>query len=179
MKDEDVHFTDEAPGRERVGAAFEALRAELARLVPGAEIEHIGATSIPGSITKGDLDICVRVEPVAFAAAEHALAGRFARNVGSDHTASLASFVDETAAIPTGVQLVARGGREDFFATWRDLLAGSPRRLAAYNALKRRWHGRSHAATAPRRQFSSSANSPRRARSMPGDGSLPMTTSGT
>ncbi|RZK79230.1 MAG: hypothetical protein EOO66_30345, partial [Methylobacterium sp.] len=34
------------------------------------EILHVGATAIPGCLTKGDLDIVVRVERQAFAIAE-------------------------------------------------------------------------------------------------------------
>ena len=44
-----------------------------------------------------------------------------------------------------GVQLVVRGGREDFFVRWKQ---GPPSSIAAgvsvYNELKRRWDGRPH-----------------------------------
>jgi GrpB-like predicted nucleotidyltransferase (UPF0157 family) len=113
-------------------------------LLPGARVEHIGATSIPGSLTKGDLDLCVQVERGAFQEADRILAGQFARNVGSDQTASLSSFVDNSRPVPVGVQLVVLGGDEDVFLRWRDLLRRSPEVLKAYNELKMRWHGGSH-----------------------------------
>jgi GrpB-like predicted nucleotidyltransferase (UPF0157 family) len=85
----------------------------------------------------------VLVERSAFVAADRTLAHRFARNEGSDQTASLSSFVDGSWDVPVGVQLVARGGREDVFVRWRDRLGSSPALLDQYNDLKRRWHGRS------------------------------------
>jgi GrpB-like predicted nucleotidyltransferase (UPF0157 family) len=91
------------------------------------------------------LDICVLVRQDAFARAERTLANRFRRNVGSDRTDSLSSFVDETAGdVPVGVQLVARGAQEDSFVRWRELLRRSPQLLEAYNDLKRQWHGARH-----------------------------------
>jgi GrpB-like predicted nucleotidyltransferase (UPF0157 family) len=139
-----VTFVDEGEVRDAVLAVFEDLRVTLETLLPAARIEHIGSTSIPGTITKGDLDVCVLVERGDFGDAERVLAVRFARNVGSDRTDSLSSFIDDTRAVPVGVQLVVRGGREDFFVTWRELLRRSPEVLSAYNELKRRWHGQSH-----------------------------------
>ena len=140
-----VEFIDEPAIRSIVNAVFESLNATLTALLPDARIEHVGSTSIPGSVTKGDLDICVQVEQSAFSEADRILSERFARNVGSDQSASLSSFVDNALPVPVGVQLVALGGNEDFFLRWRDLLRSSPEILAQYDHLKRRWHGRSHA----------------------------------
>ena len=50
--------TDLAPNVQHVVAK---LNASLRPLLPTAEIEHIGATAIPGALTKGDLDVMVRV----------------------------------------------------------------------------------------------------------------------
>jgi GrpB-like predicted nucleotidyltransferase (UPF0157 family) len=144
MTSSTVEFADESDIRAAVRVVFDDLRLTLAALLPEAAIEHIGATAVPGAVTKGDLDVCVLVNPGDFGEAERVLAGRFARNVGSDHTESLSSFIDDSKAVPVGIQLVARGGREDFFVRWRDLLRNSPRVLTAYNELKRRWQGRSH-----------------------------------
>ena len=139
-----VEFVDEPAIRSKVSAVFESLSATLTALLPEARIEHIGSTSIPGAVTKGDLDICVQVEPSAFPEADRILSERFARNVGSHQSASLSSFVDNSPPVPVGVQLVALGGNEDFFLQWRDLLRSSPEILKQYDQLKRRWHGRSH-----------------------------------
>ncbi|HXD21704.1 MAG TPA: GrpB family protein [Vicinamibacterales bacterium] len=144
MNTDSVEFVD----GERIGSSvlsvFEELRITLEEVLPAAEIEHVGSTAIPGAVTKGDLDVCVLVDASAFREADRVLAERFARNVGSDQTESLSSFVDESKPVPVGVQLVVRGGTEDFFVRWRDLLRRSPQVLSDYNQLKRRWHGGSH-----------------------------------
>jgi GrpB-like predicted nucleotidyltransferase (UPF0157 family) len=145
MEDCAVVFVHETEIRESVCAAFDEMRAQLEELLPRARIEHVGSTSVPGSITKGDLDICVLVGPGAFESAEGVLANRFSRNAGSDRTDSFASFVAAAVGrIPVGIQLVLRGGQEDDFLRWRDLLRGSLQTLEAYNDLKRQWHGRPH-----------------------------------
>ena len=139
-----VEFLNESEIRATVLAVFDALHAELRALLPDAAIEHVGSTAIPGAVTKGDLDVCVLVEQGAFREADRILADHFPRNTGSDQTASFSAFSDESRRLPVGVQLAARGGPEDSFVRWRELLRGSPQLLSAYNDLKRRWHGRSH-----------------------------------
>jgi GrpB-like predicted nucleotidyltransferase (UPF0157 family) len=139
-----VEFVDESTIRAIVVPVFEHLRTTLEELLPRARIEHVGATAVPGAVTKGDLDICVLVERNAFEGADRVLAEHYARNVGSDQTGSLSSFVVSSKPVPIGVQLVVRDGQEDFFVRWRDLLRRSPEVLKDYNQIKRRWHGRSH-----------------------------------
>lgn len=119
-------------------AAFAALKAALTELLPAeADIQHVGATAIPGCLTKGDLDLCVRVAARDFAACEQALAARLARNDGSARTDSFAAF----HAGDAGIQLVAIGTALDIFTAFRDRLTADPELLAAYNALKRTCDG--------------------------------------
>ena len=139
---ETVHFHDWHAVAGAAEQAFAAWAVTLAAILPpNAEIEHIGATAVPGCLTKGDLDILVRVARADFAAAEAALAARFDRNLGSVRTSEFAAFADEAADPPLGVQLAVRGGELDDFLAFRDLLRADPALLAAYNALKRRHHG--------------------------------------
>ena len=144
MEADHVEFVDESTIRAIVLSVFEDLRTTLEELLPGARIEHVGATAVPGAVTKGDLDICVLVERNAFDGADRVLAEHYARNIGSDHTGSLSSFVVSSKPVPVGVQLVVREGEEDFFVRWRDLLPRSPEVLKNYNQIKRRWHGLAH-----------------------------------
>jgi N-acetylglutamate synthase-like GNAT family acetyltransferase len=53
----------------RVERALADLRQDLEVLVPGVEVEHIGATALPDGLTKGDVDVNVRVDPVGSARA--------------------------------------------------------------------------------------------------------------
>ena len=54
---------------------FATVSDQLRALVPpSAEIRHVGATAIPGCLTKGDLDVAVRVERADFAPADRQIA---------------------------------------------------------------------------------------------------------
>lgn len=128
-------------------AAMQSLALEhkkrIASVLPaGAEIEHVGATAVPGCLTKGDIDLAVRVAAHDFAAAELALAALLERNSDSHRSADFASFCDPDARPELGVQLVAAGSAFDFFATFRDALIADPALLARYNTLKLTWDGR-------------------------------------
>ena len=110
-----------------------------ARLPASADIRHIGATAIPDCLTKGDLDIVVRVMPEDFPAADAVLGGLNARNDGSIRTATFAAFCDEASAPPLGIQLTTIGGACDDFHVFAQRMAARPERVARYNTLKR-WH---------------------------------------
>jgi GrpB-like predicted nucleotidyltransferase (UPF0157 family) len=143
---ERVHFVEEARVRDAVAAAFDGHAEALRGLLPGADIQHVGSTAVPGSLTKGDLDIQVRVEEDAFDAAEVLLAARFERNPGSVRTPAFASFKDDSARPPLGVQLTTKGSEFDFFVRARDRFLADPALVARYNAIKRAFDGRSMAA---------------------------------
>jgi GrpB-like predicted nucleotidyltransferase (UPF0157 family) len=132
------------PDTARASAArlFESVRARIRPLLPrDAEIRHIGATAIPGCLTKGDLDIVVRVAKRDFAAAEAALACHFARNAGSGRTDDFAAFAVAASTPHLGIQLTARGGALDGFHVFADALRADPDLVRRYNDLKRAHHG--------------------------------------
>jgi GrpB-like predicted nucleotidyltransferase (UPF0157 family) len=136
-----VYFYSSESVRGRAEAAYERHRSALSEMLPRAEIEHIGGTAVPGAITKGDLDILVRVSVADFAASEEFLAARYARNEGSFRSESFASFCDDAADPPLGIQLVVGGSELDDFAQFRDALRSDPRLLTDFNALKRECEG--------------------------------------
>lgn len=124
---------------DKIEAAYAQIEAELRGLLPdGVAIHHIGSTSIPGSLTKGDLDVCVRVTTHAFRTCEEILASHYPRNTASVRTESFSSFGDDTV----GIQLVVAGSELDGFLDFRDALEANPALIAAYNALKQSWHGK-------------------------------------
>lgn len=43
---------------------FRQYQPEIQKLLPNARIEHVGASSIPMAVSKGDLDIFVGVEAI-------------------------------------------------------------------------------------------------------------------
>ena len=134
-----VTFVPEIQLRDRIAGAFALFEARLGRWLPFAEIEHIGSTAIRGALTKGDLDVLVRVSAEDFRAAEEALAGLFARNEGTARTETFASFKDDATEPPVGIQLVVRGTDWDVFSRFRDALNNEHRLVIQYNELKERY----------------------------------------
>ena len=144
MSDESrFQLVDTEPAREKAQRLFERLLNLLTPLLPSnAEIRHIGATAVPGCLTKGDLDIVVRIPTEAFRQADAFLAARFARNEGSIRTESFSAFEDVSTDPHLGIQLTVIGGDHDFFHLFVEALRQSPEMMGAYNALKRRYDGR-------------------------------------
>jgi GrpB-like predicted nucleotidyltransferase (UPF0157 family) len=140
-EDERIHFVNEAEIRARVTAAFEAHQRRILAWCPRVEVEHVGSTAVPGSLTKGDLDIQVRVSAEQFAETDAALGRHYARNVESTHSATFSSFKDDGADPPLGIQLTAIGGPEDFFVRIREFLIANEESNERYNELKRRFEG--------------------------------------
>jgi GrpB-like predicted nucleotidyltransferase (UPF0157 family) len=137
-----VHFVPEAEVRAEVDRLWQTERKKLLRLWPAADVQHVGSTAVPDSLTKGDLDIQVRVADADFADAEAVLASHYQRNAKSDRTRGFASFTDEKARPPLGVQLTAIDAPEDTFHRFRDVLKAHPPLREAYDTLKRGWEGR-------------------------------------
>lgn len=122
---------------EAASNAFEKHRSRIIRLLPEADIQHVGGTAVPAALTKGDVDLCVRVAGTDFPNAVRALRSVYAIHQPDNWTATYASFKDETpAALPVGVQLTVRGSQDDHFVATRDLLRSDTELLSEYNALK-------------------------------------------
>jgi GrpB-like predicted nucleotidyltransferase (UPF0157 family) len=134
-----IRRAEDVPGAQ---AAYEAHRARIAEVLQDVEIEHVGATAVPGALTKGDVDLLVRVEPEALEAAAAALGALYAIHQADNWTPTYASFVDPDADPPVGIQVAAAGSAEDaLFAPFRDALTRDPALLEEYNALKLRLNG--------------------------------------
>ena len=124
-------------GAERV---FERERKRILAALPAARVKHIGATSVAGAWSKGDVDLLVRVQPDGFDAAVEALLRLYAVHQPENWSASFASFTAPGEAV--GAQLVAEGSTDERdFLRFRDRLSSEPALLAEYNELKRRHEG--------------------------------------
>ena len=140
-----VHFLPEEHWRTAIRGAWEREAAFLGSVLPAADLQHVGSTAVPGSLTKGDLDIQVRVALADFAGAEAILARHYARNTGSPALPGFAAFEKAGAQPPVGLQLTAIGGEWDLFWRFREVLLVRPDLAAAYDALKSSFEGRSMA----------------------------------
>jgi GrpB-like predicted nucleotidyltransferase (UPF0157 family) len=96
-----------------------------------------------GALTKGDVDLAVRVEREELGPAQAELGGLYAIHQPENWTPTYASFIDpEAGDPPVGVQLVVRGSPDDrLFIGLRDLLRSDAELLAAYNDFKRAHEG--------------------------------------
>ena len=121
------------------------LFGQLRVSVPEAELHHIGATAIPGALTKGDLDVLLRVSAQCFENAVAALSNSFAVKQPENWTQEFASFGDDASyELPVGIQLVVKNSGDDFFLFLLDHFNSNPEALGEYNHLKRL-----HAANGP------------------------------
>jgi GrpB-like predicted nucleotidyltransferase (UPF0157 family) len=127
---------------EAANAFADAVVARLKSLLgEDVEIRHIGATAVPGCLTKGDVDIVVRADTANFAGTRERLDAHYEKNLGSPRDESFASYTDGTQRFPLGIQLVLRGSKHDNFHQFTERLRQSGKLLAAYNALKRDYAG--------------------------------------
>lgn len=138
-----VYFHKQKNFREHAEELFLKEWKKILRVIPNADIQHIGSTAIPGSLTKGDLDIQVRVKQKDFKKTQNALSKMYKPNKGNPPTKTYASFKDNDTKIPLGIQLTVIGLKEDNFTALRDILVSNRKHLERYNAMKKRHHGKS------------------------------------
>lgn len=120
--------------QDAVEQKFLAMKARLSSAVPYAEIEHIGSSAIRGAVSKGDLDILVRVNRSQFSDALNAISNAgFAIKPGTLRTESLCML---EGAEDVAVQLIERGSEFEMFVRFRDLMNSDPGLVERYNALK-------------------------------------------
>jgi GrpB-like predicted nucleotidyltransferase (UPF0157 family) len=120
--------------------------AQIASLIsaklPHAEIEHVGSTAVHGCLTKGDMDVVVRVSAAEFAASLATLDALLARSNRNERTEDYAEYDYTGGTLPVSVQLVVAGEKYDDFHKLRDVLIRDGSALRRYNALKVAYNGR-------------------------------------
>lgn len=117
-------------------ALFSEYQRKILAVLPQARIEHIGASSIPNAVSKGDLDIFVGVDKPSLEASVTALKSLGCEEkqdtLRTGELCMLESVNDDDVAI----QVVANGSQFEFFLAFRDALRQSPKLVAQYNQLK-------------------------------------------
>lgn len=145
VEDERVTFAPEQSFREAVGQLFARVEAQLRALLPGSDIQHVGSTAIPGSLTKGDLDVQIRVASDKYEAGKEALSKLYPTNLGGFASEDAVSFEDYSSQPSLGVHLTVIDGSADIQWRFRDLLVASAALREEYDQLKRRFDGGSMA----------------------------------
>lgn len=126
---------------EEARAACRQVRRQLAGLGIEGEVELTGGASVPGALTKGDIDLHLRVPPGSFEAAVARLRTEYPTASPSAWAATLAVF-EVPSTRPTGLAVTPVGSEHDlrFSRAWHRLRT-DPALLEEYNALKRNSFG--------------------------------------
>lgn len=126
----------------RVRPIFALIKKSLAEALPEASIEHIGSSAIVGAISKGDLDILVRVSAIDF---DYALSRlqKLGFTVKADtlRTPELCMLETDAHPIEVALQLIVGGSQFEDFVLFRDRMNIRPPLVEKYNALKRSCEG--------------------------------------
>jgi hypothetical protein len=113
-----------------------AERERLRALGVAGDLLLTGGSSVAGALTRGDVDLHLRVRPVAFASVVAVLGRTYDVAHPEIWAPTLATFV-VPAALEAGMAVTPAGSEHDlrFTRTWQ-LLAADPALLAEYNAVK-------------------------------------------
>jgi len=113
---------------------FEDYQQKIQKQLPNAQVEHIGASSIPGCLSKGDLDIYVAVDNVeqAIAIIEQL---NFKIKQNTMRTPQLCMLESQNNK-DVAIQLVEKGSVFEGFLCFRDKLQSNPELIEQYNQMK-------------------------------------------
>jgi len=124
------------PVAQKVVTDFEKL---LRALLPRCRIEHVGATAMPDGVTKGDVDINIRVLSDDFGLVVDALRhrGGFQEAQPRNWSETFASFSDVSRALPVGLHVTVARSPDDFLVPLRDLMLRDESLRRQYDRVKR------------------------------------------
>ena len=114
---------------------FRHYQTFIHQVLPLSKIEHIGSSSIPHAISKGDLDIYVEVEQAQF---DHAILALkklgFVEQQDTLRTNELCMLISPHEEV--ALQVVVQNSVFQFFMSFRDKLRANPLLVEQYNQLK-------------------------------------------
>ena len=127
-----------------VSRLYEKIASEVRLLLPDSRVEHIGASSIPGAISKGDLDVFVGVdkERIEYAISQFERIG-YRVKTNTLRNESLCMLEIDIHEYPVALQIVANGSEFEMFLTFRDVVRNSGELLREYNQMKHLCEGTS------------------------------------
>ena len=123
---------------------FDQLKRVIINAIPFARVEHIGASAIPGAVSKGDLDIFVGVPKNKHEEClEKIISLGFKIKEDTLRTDSLCMLISDEYACDTAIQLVVNGSEFEFFLTFRNKLMRNESLLLEYNRIKQQYQSSS------------------------------------
>lgn len=120
---------------------FLQYQQRIKEILPNAVVEHIGASSIPKAVSKGDLDIFVGVDQADLEASAQLLTQLgFQEKVDTLRTPELC-MLESRLGEDVAIQVVAKGSKFENFLKFRDHLRANPKFVQQYNELKMSYKG--------------------------------------
>jgi GrpB-like predicted nucleotidyltransferase (UPF0157 family) len=139
-----VYFKPSEKFKKAADEIYLMQKKRILKLLPNSDLKHIGSTAISDALTKGDLDIQVRVTEANFYNAINVLKSIYKVNQVDNWSKTYASFKDDTNfKIPVGFQLTVIDSEDDNLFKTQQLLLKNPKVLKEYNQLKLRFQGKS------------------------------------
>ena len=140
-----INDVDTSGFKVAVAARYKDVANRVKAAVHFAAVEHVGATAVDGLLTKGDLDIQVRVPRERFAETVMTLAAvpGLRMSAGAYLPPDGQSFeLADGHKIPVGVHVTVKDSAADEQWIFREILRRDDEVRASYQALKRACHGR-------------------------------------
>jgi len=137
-----VYFKSEKTLRKTVKKAFLQEKRVIAKILPGVDVQHVGSTAIPNSLTKGDLDIQVRVKKEDFTKTVKELLKLYKKDTENRCTKTYVSFKKCNGEILIGIQVTVINSKEDDFSKLRDILLSNPKYQKEFDSLKKKYNGK-------------------------------------
>jgi GrpB-like predicted nucleotidyltransferase (UPF0157 family) len=101
------------------------------------DIQHVGGSSIPGVITKGDIDICILTNTESINLISSTLLQSILKHHPELWTDDFNLFHTEKYGYPTDIIVVVRGTTRDSFVLFRDTLRNDKKLVDEYNIIKK------------------------------------------
>ncbi|MBD65417.1 MAG: hypothetical protein CME62_09425 [Halobacteriovoraceae bacterium] len=142
MEKEIMLFHEPQDYQDRLNELFKNVRSDVLKSISLSRFEHIGASSIKGSVSKGDLDIFVGVDENEFQHAREKLKEiGFSEKENTLRTDELCMMVTEKYNHDVALQVVVNGSEFEDFIVFRDFMISRPDLVEELNELKRKCRG--------------------------------------
>ena len=133
-----MKFLEPSEYQEKVATLYKQVKQDVYGLIPYARFEHIGASSISGSVSKGDLDIFVGVEKNKFdITIEKLKVAHFYEKENTLRTDELCMMITDRYNYDVAIQVAVNGSQFEDFIKFRNFMQSRPDLVLELNQLKR------------------------------------------
>lgn len=132
-----VTFYEPADYQAACVLTFETYKKRILKVIPQAHVEHIGASALPGAISKGDLDVFVGVAAHAHEfSVKQLLSLGFCIKQDTLRTPELC-MLESSDGDNIALQVVAKGSEFEDFLQFKQVMLSAPELIQKYNQMKR------------------------------------------